>query len=464
MGSINRPSDKPKIFTHGGVVAKRITNEQQLQRSVLSCLLGENEFYEDGKSIKERIIETASKCSPLFVYQLAKEARHVHGLRHVPLLLLLDLVKRKEPIIDQLEGGGILRTKHAVANVIRRADDMTELVALYYSLGNEQKKKPKGQGHMANRQLRDGLALAFCKFDEYNLAKYDRDGPVKIRDVMFLAHPKPKNEDQAQLFKRVAEKKLQVPDTWEVELSAGKDKKETFERLLKEGKLGYLALLRNLRNMMDAGCNEDLVREAILARKGAELVFPFRFTAAARACPRLESTLDKAMLANIEGKNTLEGQTIVLVDVSGSMDRPISSRSDITRMDTACTLASIINAEKLRVFSFSNRLVEVPARRGMAGVDAIIRSQQHSSTNLAQALNEINRMPHDRLIVITDEQATGRYERIPDPVCNLPYMINVASAKNGVGYYSWVHIDGFSEAVLKYIYVIEKELSEGEYK
>ena len=100
----------------------------------------------------------------------------------------------------------------------------------------------------------------------------------------------------------------------------------------------------------------------------------------------------------------------------------------------------------------------------MAGVDAIIRSQQHSSTNLAQALNEINRMPHDRLIVITDEQATGRYERIPDPVCNLPYMINVASAKNGVGYYSWVHIDGFSEAVLKYIYVIEKELSEGEYK
>lgn len=238
-------------------------------------------------------------------------------------------------------------------------------------------------------------------------------------------------------------------------LSDGADKKATFERLIRENNLGYLALLRNLRNMEQAGCDPALVRDAILARKGAQRVLPFRYTAAARHAPMFEPALDKALQAAILELPLLVGTTLVLVDVSGSMDAKLSEKSDLTRADAAATLAAVVNGEILRVFSFSDGTVEVPARRGMAGVDAVLRSQPHRSTALAEAVGYVNRLSHDRLIVITDEQATS-HRRVLDPVAPRAYMINVASNKNGVGYGKWTHIDGFSERVLHWIAEVEK--------
>ena len=430
---LNAAVNVPKVYTHEGAVAKHISPEQQLRRSVLSCLLWENEFYEDGKQIAERILEYAGKVDKETVAALAVEARNVHGLRHAPLILLTDLIRRG--------GEGVA---DAVANTIRRADEMAELIAIYWRNG----KKP------LSKQMKLGLAKAFGKFSEYQLAKYDRDGGVKLRDVLFLTHPKPKDAEQDALFKRVAERQLVTPDTWEVQLSGGADKKETFERLIREGKLGYLALLRNLRNMMDAGCDRQLVADAIVARKGAELVFPFRYVAAARACPQLESVIDQALCEAVACGHRLSGLTAVLVDVSGSMDCQMSGKSDMKRIDAAAALASVINGD-LRVFSFSERVQEVPARRGMAGVDAVIRSQPHSGTYLGAAVAAINQnVKHDRLIVITDEQSA---DRVPDPIVKSAYMINIASNKNGVGYGRWTHMDGFSEGIIRYIAEVEND-------
>ncbi|WP_334455276.1 VWA domain-containing protein [Bradyrhizobium elkanii] len=218
-----------------------------------------------------------------------------------------------------------------------------------------------------------------------------------------------------------------------VALSGGADKKEAFERLLRENKLGYLALLRNLRNMAQAGVDEALVRDAIVARRGAGRVFPFRYVAAARAAPRFEPHLDQALLAAIGEMPKLAGKTVVLIDVSGSMDWAMSGKSDMKRIDAAAALGAVVNAD-LRLFTFSNQVVEVPPRRGMAGVDAIVRSQPHGGTALGAAVSHINRIQHDRLIVITDEQSS---DRVPDPVARHAYMINVASNLNGVGYGRW---------------------------
>ena len=98
-------------------------------------------------------------------------------------------------------------------------------------------------------QVKKGLAAAFPKFDEYQLAKYDRGGPIKLRDVLFLCHAKPRDAAQAGVWKKLIWGRLTTPDTWEVALSSGADKREAWERLLRENKLGALALLRNLRNM-----------------------------------------------------------------------------------------------------------------------------------------------------------------------------------------------------------------------
>lgn len=420
----------------GAPAVKTLSNEQKLCRAVLSCLLWETEFYEDGEQIADRIVALASAVDPEIVAKLAIEARSEMNLRHAPLLLLTVLAKtgaKREKLVA-----------NTIAEVIQRADELAEFVALYWRDG----KRP------LSAQMKKGLARAFCKFDAYQLAKYDRPGPVRLRDVLFLVHAKPAAAAQAETWKKLAAKALESPDTWEVALSAGADKRDTFERLLKEKKLGYLALLRNLRNMEQAGVDEALVKRAIADRAGAKRVLPFRFVAAARAAPMFDREIDKALQKAIDEQAWLKGRTIVLVDVSGSMDHPVSRRSDLTRMDAAAALASVINGD-VRVFSFSNEIVEVPARKGLAGIDAIVKSQPHSGTYLGKAVAHVNAIKHDRLIVITDEQS---HDAVPDPVSRRATMINVASNKNGVGYGKWTHLDGFSEQVLRYIAAIEREI------
>ncbi len=440
MASINAKAKTTfKEVTHGGVPAARMTTYQALRRSVLSCLLWEDEAYESGILIADRISELSQQVTVEQLSELAIEAREVAKLRHVPLLLLVNLIKR---------GSGDSTVAATIARVIQRADELTELVALYW-------KQNGGRKPLA-AQLKKGLAAAFVKFDAYQLAKYNRDNEVKLRDVMFMVNPKPLNDAQAEVFKKLADKTLESPDTWEVALSAGGDKKAEFERLLRENKLGYLALLRNLRNMDQAGVDRSLVIAAIEARKGADRVLPFRYTAAARAAPTFEPFLDNALLKAIQELTQLSGRTGILVDVSGSMDANLSAKSDLKRVDAAATLAAIIPARDLDVMTFSNSVVHVPARKGMAGVDVILKSQYHGGTQLAQAVAYANSKGYDRLIVITDEQATGgigwnRQARVPDPTAKHAYMINVASAKNGVGYGKWTHIDGFSENVLRWI-------------
>lgn len=206
--------------------------------------------------------------------------------------------------------------------------------------------------------------------------------------------------------------------------------------------------------MREAGVDESLVLGA-LASIDASRVLPFRFLAAARYAPQWEETIEAAMLNCIAGQEKLPGKTIVLVDVSGSMTAPLSQRSEMQRTDAAYGLAVLLReiGEKVAVFSFSDRLVEVPARRGLALRDAIAASQSHNSTQLGQAVEELNsKHGYDRLIVITDEQA---HDRVPGPQ-GKGYVINVASYEHGVGYGKWTHIDGWSESVVEYIRTLDQ--------
>jgi TROVE domain-containing protein len=421
--------------THEGAPARNISTELQLRRSVLACLLWESQFYEDGVEIAGRIAELVPKVAAEKVAGIAVEAREKMKLRHAPLLLVREMARHAT------HRGFVAET---LARVIRRADELAEFVAIYWKDG----RVP------LSAQVKKGLAAAFPKFDEYALAKYDRGGPVKLRDVLFLAHAKPRDEAQAEVWKRLIAGELTAPNTWEVALSSGADKREAWGRLLREQKLGALALLRNLRNMKEAGVEEGLVVSALGSINTAR-VLPFRFLAAARYAPQWEEALEHAMLKCVKEQEKLEGKTIVLVDVSGSMTAPLSRRSEMLRTDAAYGLAVLLReiGEKVSVFSFSDSLVEVPARRGFALRDAIDASQRHNSTQLGKAVEELNRKhSYDRLIVISDEQAR---DTVPAPK-GKGYVINVASYKNGVGYGKWTHIDGWSESVVEYIRTLEQ--------
>lgn len=428
MARINIPWLKSTVRTHEGAPARHINSELQLRRSVLACMLWEDQFYEDGVAIAGRIRELVAQVPAEKVAALAVEAREKMKLRHAPLLLVREMARlstHRQLVAETL------------ARVIQRADELAEFVALYWSEG----KQP------LSAQVKKGLAAAFTKFDEYALAKYNRANPVKLRDVLFLSHAKPLDEAQAAVWKRLVDGELATPDTWEVALSAGADKREVWERLLRENKLGSLALLRNLRNMAEAKVEDTLIRSGLNGMK-TERVLPFRFIAAARYAPQWEAELEKAMFKSLEGQPKLPGKTVLLVDVSGSMDAPLSHRAEMRRNDAGYGLAVLLReiAESVSIYSFSDNLVRVPNRSGFALRDAINASQLHNGTYLGKAVSGIDEK-YDRLIVITDEQA---HDTVPNPKAR-GYVINVASYKNGVGYGQWMHIDGWSEAIIEYI-------------
>lgn len=440
MGTINVKS-KNLRETHEGAMAHPINKLQELRRSVMACLLWEKSFYESGEDIADRIARLINEIPDNEkIMGMASEARNKMHLRHVPLLIARELARKGAKIASLLE------------DIIQRPDELCEFLAIYW--------KDKRQTLAA--QVKKGLAGAFRKFGEYSFAKYNRDTEVKLRDVLFLSHAKPKNKEQAEIWKRLIDGTLETPDTWETSLSAGSDKKETWERLIREEKLGDLAVIRNLRNMEQVDVDESLIKQAINNMKSGK-VLPFRFIAAARYAPGFEPELEQAMMRTLASTEPLPYKIILVVDVSGSMDEPMSIKSEMDRLDAACGLAMILRevAEDIRVFTFSSDLVVVPSRHGFALRDAIVNSQRHMQTYLGRALEEIHskNIDHDIMIVISDEQV---HQSIfaPGPAIPMPqkkgYMINIASNQNGVGYGQWIHLDGFSEAIVDYVREYEK--------
>jgi hypothetical protein len=437
VAKINKPIWQPHVHTHEGAKAFRVNPEAALRRSVMACMLWEDQFYEDGQSIADRINENIPLVDADVVGKIAVDARSRMHLRHAPLWLCCGLAK-----IGKLK-------KDLLATVIQRPDEIAETLAMWWKDG----KKP------IPNQMKKGLGLAFKKFNEYSLAKYDRDAAVKMRDVLRLVRPKPSDQVQSVLFNKVKNRTLQTPDTWEVALSAGGDKKTTWTRLLRERKLGAMALLRNLRNMEQAGVDRALIKDA-LKICNPERVLPFRFISAARAVPGYEPELEELMFTCLNGSRKLLGKTALVVDNSGSMyGAKVSAKSDIDRSDAACALSMLVReiCDDTMVISYSDVPVIAPPRRGFALRDAIKNATQHGGTNTEHAIKMANRYGYDRIIHVTDEQANmGAVARSFSPLDGTKaYTINVASYKNGIGYGPWTHIDGWSEAIIDYIRTAE---------
>lgn len=463
MASINARTVTPAPRTHGGAPAVRIPAAEQLRRVVMACMLWEDSFYVDGRTHAELVKELVHKCSLADCAAIALEARNQMKLRHVPLLIVREMARHpqlsKSPRV----------VSDTLAEVIQRADELAEFVAIYWAEG----KCP------LSKQIKLGLAKAFQKFSEYDLAKYNRDKDVKLRDVLFLCHSKPADargdrytrderasirlnpeavdlnlSEGEELYRKLVDDQLRTPDTWEVELSQSKDKLKSWRRLLSENKLGDLAFLRNLRNMLEVGITvEDLTKSGEYRRWGR--VLPFRFLSAARMVPQLEPLLEHWMFQALEGTPKLKGHTVLLVDTSGSMDGALSAKSDLTRLDTAKALAMLLRelCESVEVYAFDTTVRLVPPRRGFALADAIGGA---GGTCLGAAVASVRgRADVGRLIVLTDEQSSDPVGTAPAP---LSYMINVAAYRHGVGTGdSWLRINGFSEAIVSYIQAWEAQ-------
>lgn len=418
--------EKKNIVNYENAVAFSLTSEYELYAAVVTTSLSAS-FYEKETDRLERIKNLIKKCDPVFVAKLAVYARNEMHMRSIPLVLVVELGK--------IYSGDSLISK-MISHVIQRADEITELLA-YYQMANDRKDVKKL--NRLSKQIQKGLANSFNKFDEYQFAKYNREGAVKLKDALFLVHPKAKDEDQQALFNKIANNTLQTPYTWETELSqlgqvkffneAEKQKAFTqkWEELIDSNKIGYMALLRNLRNILESNVSGFHVMKVCeyLSNEKAVLnskQLPFRFLAAYCELKELKlkytsmvlDALEDAVMVSAQNIKGFDINTSVVIacDVSGSMQKNISPKSKVMLYDIGLMLGMLMQNRCKNVISgmFGDRwkIINMPKRGILSNVNEYYKREGEVgyATNGYLVLEDlINRKEIvDKVMLFTDVQ------------------------------------------------------------
>lgn len=359
MAKFNPPKEEKKYVTnHMGAKAIKETAELELVSLLLSSF-AEDSYYETTSEAFTRLNDLIERCDKEFVAKAVVFARTKFGMRsisHVAAAKLAKYISGKD------------WASKFYNSVIHRPDDMTEIVSFYAAnCAEPAKNKRKRKGLPAS--MRNGFGEALGRFNEYSLGKYRSEKKdFKLIDVVNMVHPKPTEKNSIAL-KALVEGTLKSTDTWEVNLTkagqTGKTeeevldlKKDAWEKLIKERKIGYFALLRNLRNIMTQApsvmkeacellCDKKLIKKS--------LVLPFRYLTAYNEIEKLGApgkkvfekdglnnkevlaAIEKAIMISIENLPTLMGKTIILSDNSGSMKGGDGGDSLVSKMSSTTT-------------------------------------------------------------------------------------------------------------------------------
>ena len=420
-----------------GAKAYAMTPELELYSAVVTASLSDS-FYEKQDERVNRIARLIGKVSPEFVARLAVYTRTEMHLRSIPLLLLVELAK--------IHNGDDLVAR-AVEKTVLRADEIMELLMCYQwrNPSNDERKKLA----RLSRQLQNGLQRAFNRFDEYQFAKYDRDNlEVKLRDALFLVHPKAKDEQQQTIFDKIVNRQLEIPYTWETELSAlGQQKFESdearvmafamkWQELIESGKLGYMALMRNLRNILQCDVSANAVQRVCNRLSDAGQVakskqLPFRYLSAYREIEKVHSTHTAMMMNALEAAvkwsaRNIEGfddntRVLLASDVSGSMWSPISQRSTVRNFDIGLLLSMLLRNRCKQVVSgiFGDdwKVVNMPTDNILMATRQLekLGNSVGFSTNGYKVIDWLieQKMVMDKVMMFTDMQmwdSTGRHK------------------------------------------------------
>ena len=412
----NHP-DRIKEGNYEGGTAFEMGDELKLYTQVCSCLVGEPKFYGNvlvQHSDLVQLIRKVAAQDPAYVAKLAVYVRHKMNLRSIAVMLLVELANT-----SSAKDSGLIR--RTTPQVVSRADELTEVMAYQFNIFGRTK---------INNGLRRGLADAFTKFDAYQLAKYDRKGEVKLKDVLKMVRPKPTTEEQSKLWKMLKEDNLPIPDTWEVVISTKGSTKENWEAIIP--KMGTMAKLRNLRNFLEKGCDISVVMKELedpeVIRKSKQL--PFRFFSAYKAveevdgsfdCPEVLEALSNALELSITNVPTFDGNTVVAVDLSESMTSYLSSRSSVSYKDVASVMGAIAvkrNPNNI-IYGFGQIIAQIPLNKGSSVMDIIQKigdTDVGHSTNGYLVLQDMitKKIKADRIMLFSDMQLysdTGFWER-----------------------------------------------------
>lgn len=397
-----------KTVNKCGHSAYKMNDKSKLVTQVLTSFFNEKKFYGDNSVEMQETIKNVIKTDPQFVANLAVFARREFNMRSVAHILTAYLAHEEE---------GKPYTRKTVRAVTLRGDDVTEIMSCYLSLFD----KP------IPNALKKGISDAMRYFDEYTLAKYKGNGKaVKMRDLLCLCRPTPRTQAQSDMWKRLLNNELETPVTWETQLSANGNNAETWEKLIDSEKVGYMALLRNLRNILNANPSNidkvfDTIQNPEAVKRSKQL--PFRYLSAYRELEgiggsRLFDVLENAVETSIDNIPKLSGTTVIAVDTSGSMSSYISQKSSVRCQDIAMLLGLIANkiCENSIFYTFDTDI----EKYSLSSRNGILYTTLHTRPNgggthmylpFQKMIND--NVKADRVIVITDNQCNGGWYSKP---------------------------------------------------
>jgi len=322
MSRFNTPTTGTMTVNLAGGEAYTQNPELELT-SILLTSFAYNQFHRSANDTFAKLKSLVYQCDPEFVAKAAIYARVQYGMRSITHVVASELAKY---ISGKPWGKDFYRA------IVYRPDDMMEILSYH-----------KSQGQKIPAAMKRGFALAFNKFDAYRIAKYRGEGKdISLVDVVNLVHPRP-IEKNAEALNQLVNGTLKSTDTWESQMTtAGQTAKNETDKaemksavwgnLLRENKLGYFALLRNLRNIVEQAPDvlplalERLVDEEIISKS---LVLPFRYISAYDEIVKLSNgvavrqimqALNKAVDLSVKNVPVFPGDTLVVLDTSDSMD------------------------------------------------------------------------------------------------------------------------------------------------
>jgi hypothetical protein len=427
-----------ETVTHHGAPAFSRTPKSDLFLLGVSNFVSEDTFYEGAATRDERfvnLVHEVTKSDPDWVADFITYLRGTANMRSAAAVAAVEYVRAGGP-----------NGRKVVASAIQRADEPAEVLAYFMST----------YGRAIPNAIKDGVADGARRvYNERSFIKYDGSNrPFRWADVLKLAHVKPNGQWQSSLFKAALDTRFGAePDlsdlpmiasyrkltkdpnpeavrdrliadpellknsgmTWESLSSFGKMDKDAWEAIIPQ--MGYMALLRNLRNFDEAGVSDEVAAQ-VAARladpeevdKSRQLIF--RFYSAYKNAPSLRWAwaLEKALDRAVKNIPALGGSTLVLVDTSGSMSSMgYSARSSVTPVQAAALFGTALALSgqdaTLRIFASSVADHKFPKGASvLSTADSLVKTvgKVGHGTNIGAALDSWN--GQDRVVLITDMQ------------------------------------------------------------
>jgi len=413
MSRFNKQTPKQKTHNLAGGRAYKESTKLELASLLLTSFVTDK-FYSTADKQMDRVRELVGGLKDkTFAAKAAIYARTKFNMRSISHVVAGELFRQNPTAPTH----GQVWAKNFIRKVVVRPDDATEILS-YFENSVMDKSVPA--------QLKKGLALALGKFDEYGLAKYRGENKdISMVDLVNYVHPKPTAKN-AKALKGLVEDTLRNKKTWEAKMTqVGKEvdaeekeeaKGKVWKDMLAEKELGYFALLRNLRNILtqspdsiDEACRQLTNKDAIAKSK----ILPFRYLTALDEIQELFPSakqrqvlmaLNDAVDIACANAPAFSGETLVAVDISGSMTGQVSAIAALF----AAILFKANNADVMQFDDSAHYMGNLNPRDSVLTLAQQI-SASRGGTNFHAIFQTANKA-YDRIIILSDMQGWSGYD------------------------------------------------------